>query len=228
MKRHLAVMLAPAIFLAMTTVSHAQVGAATATYAVKFVCGFEQAPDEIQFPSEPPVKPGNYASAVNILNYHRFPITICKEARVAVPESCFDANGKPPPGTNCTQFAGVRKAVVLKPQQAMEVDCSDIATILSTPGAAGLPSFIKGFVEIIVPLRQGAPSTVGLPLLPANPLAVTGVYTAQQCVNAPGAQCGNNLFPGGIDVVPETSQPGEVPAECVNANPTGGGTTNPN
>jgi hypothetical protein len=206
MKRTVLLSLASALLVSLPATSWGQFPVQpipAATYTVKFLCGFQPSSSSIdEFPSEPPVKQGNYATAVNILNYHSFPITICKEARVAVPESCLEGN--PPTGTNCKQFSGVRAGFILKSEQAVEVDCSDIVSIL---GTAGLPSFIKGFVEIFVSLSQpgGVPST--------NPLAVTGVYTSQQCQSSVGGSC-STLFPGGVDVVPEISQSGELPLEC--------------
>src|SRR2546428_12734842 len=54
-------------------------------YSVKFVCGL-QAVIPTRPPTEPPVKPGNYATAVNIHNFHEFPVVIVKKAVIANPE----------------------------------------------------------------------------------------------------------------------------------------------
>lgn len=182
-----------------------------AIYAVKFLCGFEQPPiftPPVQFPREPQVKPGNYTTAVNILNFHNHSVKICKKAVVALPESCSE--DKQPPGTNCNQFIGINNRVVLTPDQAMEIDCDDIVNLFggTFPGVPpGLPPFIKGFVEIVVPAQDR--------LSLNNPLGVTGVYTAQQCLAAsPGDVSCKTLFPGGIEVEPQTSQLSELPSYC--------------
>jgi hypothetical protein len=60
------------IILAVSIVMLAAIGAASAQttanlYTVKFVCG-TQAPNGSTAPSEPPVKPGNYATTIDIEN----------------------------------------------------------------------------------------------------------------------------------------------------------------
>src|SRR5690242_3393793 len=62
-----------------------------AVYSVKFLCGFQNPIDVSPLgpQAEPPVKPGNYATAVNIHNFHTFPVNICKKAVLAPPERCF-------------------------------------------------------------------------------------------------------------------------------------------
>jgi hypothetical protein len=141
-------------------------------YSVKFVCG-QQAPDPLSF--EPPVKPGNYATAVNVHNYHNSQqVPIRKKAVIALPED-------QPPG-QISQFVGL----VLKPDQALEIDCQDISHLLTAAGTK-LPQFIKGFVEVISPL----------------PLSVTGVYTAQGCDFANPAVPPTCSGPVSIDVVTE-------------------------
>jgi hypothetical protein len=126
-------------------------------------------------PIRAPVKPGNYATAVNIHNFHNGQtVTIAKKAVIANPEN-------QPPG-QISKF----QRVTLGPDQALEVDCPDIASLLANPTTV-LPPFIKGFVEIISP----------------QTLSVTGVYTAQACdLTAAGQTCTQN-GPVSIDVVPE-------------------------
>jgi len=86
-----------------------------------------------------------------------------------------------PPG----QISRFQK-VTLGPDQALEIDCPDIASLLANP-VAPLPPFIKGFVEVISPTT----------------LSVTGVYTAQACdVSSTGQTCAQT-GPVSIDVVPE-------------------------
>jgi len=144
-------------------------------YSVKFVCGLQLPNPNLVPPSEPPVKPGNYATAVNVHNFHNGQtVTIAKKAVIANPED-------QPPGA----ISPFRK-VTLGPDQALEIDCPDIVSLLANP-LVGLPPFIKGFVEVISPA----------------PLSVTGVYTAQACeVTTAGAAC-QPSGPVSIDVVPE-------------------------
>src|SRR5258708_2594227 len=97
-------------------------------YSVKFICG-QQLPDPQSF--EPPVKPGNYATDVNIHNYHNSQqVPIRKKAVIALPED-------QPPG-QISQFVGL----VLKPDQALEIDRQDISNLLTNAGTK-LPPCIK-------------------------------------------------------------------------------------
>ncbi len=155
-------------------------------YSVKFLCGLQLVPsDPGTVPSEPPVKPGNYATAVNVHNYHSdLQASICKKAVIALPESSRTKG-------EISQFT----TDILTPNQAAEVDCSDIATLLQTPGTT-LSPFIKGFVEILSPV----------------PLSVTAVYTSQGC-SSPSltattpAKC-PKLGELALEVVPQQALPG--------------------
>src|SRR5215831_4158638 len=69
--------LAPLLVFAALPCAHAQapaqicsVGGQPCVYSVKFICGDQSAIPNLRPPSEPPVKPGNYATAINIHNYH--------------------------------------------------------------------------------------------------------------------------------------------------------------
>ena len=145
-------------------------------YSVKFICGNQSANPKLHAPSEPPVKPGNYATAINIHNYHLDRSAVIeKTAIIANPE---DAPSLGP-------ITPHPRIISLPPGRAFEIDCSDIVTLFGT--TVPLPPFIKGFVEL------RAPPTVGnLPLL-----SVTAVYTAQQTI-AGAAPSG----PISIEVVP--------------------------
>ena len=150
------------------------VGSLPCVYSVKFICGVQSANPNLHLPSEPPVKPDNYATAVNINNFHQSQrAIILKRAVIANPEN--QPRGQISPS----------RQVALGPGQAFEIDCSDIVTLFGTLPAP-LPPFIKGFVE----LR-------GLPPNPFPTLSVTAVYTAQ-ATTAAGAQGG----PVSIEVAP--------------------------
>ncbi len=145
-------------------------------YSVKFLCGLQtQNVPPSQPPIETPVKPGNYATAVNVHNYHPSQsVVIAKKAVIALPED-------QPPGP----ISPILK-VGLGPDQAVEIDCQDILHLLSAAGTK-LPQFIKGFVEV--------QSIV--------PISVTGVYTAQGCdfiTNPTAPTCSGAVS---VDVVPE-------------------------
>lgn len=133
-------------------------------YSVKFVCGsidsppfkiphrataFE--PNMMSASREPPVKPGNYATAVNIHNPHNDGVKLRKKAVIARPQ------GQPLGPVSGWQFDK------LGPDQALEVDCRNIASMFLHPGTTG-PRFIKGFV-VVQALRE---------------LDVVGVYTSEK------------------------------------------------
>lgn len=143
-------------------------------YSVKFICGLQTtAPNPAVAPSEPPVKPGNYATAVNVHNFHStVDATLKKKAIVANPES-------QPKGP----ISGLA-VDVLNPNQAEEIDCDDIVKLLGPSLPPG--TFIKGFVEVQSNFQ----------------LSVTAVYTSQTCLNPGPAKC-SKLGDLELEVVPQ-------------------------
>jgi hypothetical protein len=124
---------------------------------VKFVCG-RQAPNfDLTAPAEPPVKPGNYATVINIenltANADGTPVTIGVDWNVSVPGLTTPDSGGPI--TDLAQFA------------TTDITCADIAAAVKSPNG-----FITGYVNII---------PVGPTALTDTRLAVTAVYTAQGC-----------------------------------------------
>jgi len=107
-------------------------------YSVKFLCGLEPPPTGIKPPQEPPVKPGNYATTINVHNFGTAQVNICKKAVVAFSE----LQG---PQKLISPF----KNFPLIPDGAFEIDCTDIASFFP----AGLPPFVEGFVEIRSPVQ---------------------------------------------------------------------------
>lgn len=93
-------------------------------YSVKFICGLQTLPSR-EPPREPPVKPGNYATAINIHNYHGGQVATFKKAIIA--------NGMISP----------IKSQIMTSNQAIKIDCTDIVNMLTPP----FPPFIEGFVE---------------------------------------------------------------------------------
>ena len=149
-------------------------------YSVKFVCGLQTVPSSsFKPPAEPPVKPGNYATVINIHNFHRdITLPLFKKAVMSIPEARL------PQPSPTSPF----KRETLNPNQAIEVDCREIVRLLSTIAPPPpLPRFITGFVEI---------ASLNLPL------SVTAVYTAQTCLNPGRLNC-SSLGQLRTEVVPQ-------------------------
>ena len=109
-------------------------------YAAKFVCGKN---DEGKV-----VAPGEYFTAINVANPGRETAVIRKRFAIALPSE------KPGPVSNVVTER-------LKPGEAFDIDCPDIATHVPVGG------FAKGFVTIESP----------------QDLEVVGVYTAARLAN---------------------------------------------
>jgi hypothetical protein len=109
------------------------------------------------------VKPGNYATAINIHNPNIFanqpPISFLKKAVLSSPEGVTPI----PPST--------LKRDMLNTDFAEELDCQTIRDLLGAK-APPAPAFIEGFVVIIVP-----PTPATTP--PTHELDVVGVYSSE-------------------------------------------------
>jgi hypothetical protein len=146
-------------------------------YPVKFLCGSILG-EKVNIPdqggafepnmgtpaTEPPAKPGNYATAINIYNFQRTAVEFTKTSVIANPQG-------QPRGRVSTTIAEV-----LQPGQALEVDCPNIdamfAPTIPTNGG-NLPRFAKGFVTLESPVE----------------LQVVGVYTAEKMEIAHKGTC---------------------------------------
>jgi hypothetical protein len=175
--------IAPLLVFAALPCAQAQaqvcaVGGQPCVYSVKFVCG-EQPLSPIPLPpSGPVVRPGYYATTINIHNYHLDQTaSIQKTAVIAIPEPS-------PPTTVIKSQVSNTVFVTLPPGQAFEIDCNDIVNVLFKGTVFKVP-FIEGFVE----LRPNS-ATAPFPLL-----SVTAVYTSQQISTPEGG-------PVSIEVVP--------------------------
>jgi hypothetical protein len=93
-------------------------------YPVKFVCGTQVPVPGLTSPSEPPVKPGNYATTINIEG-------LVNNAQVATTVSVANGNTVGGPGFG------------LLTNQTMDITCADISKAV---GASA--KFITGFVNI--------------------------------------------------------------------------------
>ena len=116
--------------LAVAGTAHAQLGGVgpnSTVYSVKFVCG-TQSPQNLNAPAEPPVKPGNYATVINVEGLN----TDIGAGAIVSP-----AGGAPSPNT-----------INLSPLSLFvtkDITCADIAKALGVPP----PSFITGYVNVI-------------------------------------------------------------------------------
>ena len=97
-------------------------------YSVKFVCGI------VDGLEDDPLVSGTYATAINVHNLADDSVTAVKKVALAFPP------GRQEPGkvTDYYEFE-------LGPDQALEIDCSDIREMVEIE----YPRFIKGFVVIL-------------------------------------------------------------------------------
>jgi hypothetical protein len=169
-----------ATFAALTALLPAIASAQTRTssvYAVKFVCGL-QSPAGLTPPSEPPVKPGNYATKINL------ELVLGEGAQVTANVSVAGLTSTAPLTLSLTA-----------PFTDEDITCADIATAIASLYPNGAPpAFVNGYVNII-------PPNLG------TTLAVTAVYTAQGYYFSPIGSVFLPPRPNAqvsIDVVPES------------------------
>jgi len=151
-------------------------------YSIKFTCGAQSGTSNP--PSEPPVKPGNYATSINIQNLQPISDITVRAVIANAPNQARGAISRP-------------SDIRLQRSQAVEFGCSDIVGLFSPPVTA---SFIEGFVNIDSEVRD-IPGTSRLPRL-----SVTAVYTAQAAAQASSVQATTAAVaqpgPVSIQVVP--------------------------
>ncbi|MBI1744562.1 DUF11 domain-containing protein [Candidatus Acetothermia bacterium] len=119
----------------------------TFIYSAKFICGNIPGPLGLLNPEqEPPVKPGNYTTAINVHNPGAGNVDFKKKVALTFPP------GSEKPGDISKIFG-----VSLGPDRAFEIDCRDIAKLAFPPPPPQfppdgvVPDFIKGFVVIESP-----------------------------------------------------------------------------
>lgn len=118
-------------------------------YSAKYICGMPPINSTTGFG---PLVPANYTTAINVHNPNNFNVTLTKKVALAGNESNLIKPSAP-------------LQLVLPPDFAVEIDCSEIAGILNFTA----PSFSKGFVVIETPNGQQ--------------LDVVGVYTSISSTN---------------------------------------------
>lgn len=134
-------------------------------YAAKFLCGEFKGGAAGAAQIEGPVRPGHYATAINIHNpYPNRQVIFTKKAVLLFAGSNVETAEEP----ETPKPPGAPLHVHLDPDWAMEIDCFDIRNKL-LPNAPPPPVFIKGWVvlEVLSPFQ----------------LDVEAVYTAQALVD---------------------------------------------
>jgi hypothetical protein len=147
------------------------------SYAAKFVCGTSPTPTANP-PSEPVVKKGNYATAINIHNPWANTVIITKQVVIAAAERYPDTRQIPPTK---------RITDKLPAEQAMYVDCQEIVHLLVLSGAAVPAPFMEGFV--IIDSYSSSPLTGDMP----TELDVVTVTTTASATSAAGAAPGSDV-----------------------------------
>jgi hypothetical protein len=171
--------------LSMLGTSFAQSDTVTGRlFPVKFVCGVQRPNAGLTSPAEPPVKPGNYATVINIESLTGSPanaVPVTVNWSVSIPGLTSPATGA---ALSLGQF-----------ETTGDITCAQIARALSTVATNG---FITGYVNIVGSVPSSSDTE------PA--LAVTAVYTSQGCTFpfigslVPALGCSGAVS---IDVVPE-------------------------
>lgn len=115
------------LIAALTVVgaARAQTTSGTSLYTVKFVCGTQGPLLGLRPPAEPPVKPGNYATVINIE---------ALTANTPVATNVSVANGKILNGPGFT----------LSLNQTQDITCADISRAVGSSAP-----FITGYVNIV-------------------------------------------------------------------------------
>jgi hypothetical protein len=152
------------------------------SYAASFVCGLA-GPFTGPAPMEAFVKPGNYATLIQLHNPGAAAVTLWKKVVLNSPETF--------PTT--TAIAPTKRFVDrLKPDHGMSIDCSEIVNLLLQNGTPVPPNqtFIQGFVVID---SAAGPATA----LTLAPLDVFATYTA-----APEPVAGTVQAVNSVSIVP--------------------------
>jgi hypothetical protein len=124
-------------------------------YSVKFVCGVQPI---VTTPGEPPVKPGNYATDINIHNFKNSTTSVKITKKTIVLVRGTTVRREP----TVTAPAGITESVSLPTRNATMDDCNKIAQLAGIPLATPQTLFI-GFLQIDS----------------SDEVAVTAVYTAE-------------------------------------------------
>jgi hypothetical protein len=137
----------------------AAAGGSVSVYSAKFACGQEPPPSSGSggaAQNEAPVKPGNYATTINVHNPNLSTVNFVKKAVVTYSSDMGNSSNEAP------QAPGALVAAQLKADYALAIDCGDISSKL-LQGHFSSSNFIEGFVVIYIS--------------PSQQLDVQGLYT---------------------------------------------------
>ena len=145
------------------------------SYSAKFVCGYQPQPPQ-GTAGEPPVKPGNYATEINIHNYNYRQIPVFKKLLFLVGSTPGAAGPvaffrREPEVAQPTKFV----KIALKNDEATMDDCNAIWRMADAAGVTLIPGTLTiGYLVILTPLDvdidvvytaevPGTPSTQPVP-----------------------------------------------------------------
>jgi len=121
-------LIATLAIIASSRASYAQAN----IYAVKFVCGTQKPIASLTAPAEPPVKPANYATVLNIQSFNDVEGGLVIKTRISLANS--GAASVPGPALDIAFL------------QTADVTCADIAAALKNVATNG---FITGYVDVL-------------------------------------------------------------------------------
>lgn len=131
MRKGIALVIGGIAAVAAAGSAHAQVsspGPNDTVYSVKFVCGTQAPQTNLNAPAEPPVKPGNYATVINVEGLNS---DIGASAIVSPAGSA--------PSSNTINLSPLSLFVT------KDITCADIAKAVGAPP----PAFITGYVNVV-------------------------------------------------------------------------------
>jgi len=142
-----------AVFLAAVATSFlpSMAAAQVLVYSAKFLCGTMVGPDEATPERESAVKPGNYATAINVHNFASKDAKFIKMAVLADTQQKRQKAEEAQPPQEVGRKVSARDDEYLAAGDALEIDCPDIVTLFNGTRFEGFikeVKFIKGFVVI--------------------------------------------------------------------------------
>lgn len=139
--RTVAITLVVAVGMALTGGSHPAASqpaggsrvTTTLVYSVEFACGIVPGTvlneaGGVNAGNEPPVKPGNYATAITVHNFRNESIAV--EIRESISTATAD-------GLDVRVLVEGERSVTIDPHSAVEFDCADITATVDCTGADG-------------------------------------------------------------------------------------------
>jgi hypothetical protein len=173
----LPLVLALVIALTISTSTPTNAQANQRSFAVKFVCGF-QPPITGATGGEPPVKPGNYATEINIHNYMFQQVAITKRVLTLV------HLGQPVGREPLVRIPLVTDGVLLPSEGATMDDCNRIWALLFGGAPPNPMPLLIGYLTVLSPVDLDV-DAVYTALAPGNAGAL-GQGISEQVVRVPG------------------------------------------